>query len=127
MKNYFFILTLFFSFSLINAQEDDGVANGASYIQVDYIKTVPGKNYGQILNEKWAKLAEKRIKEGTITGWDAWWNMNSTDESNHDIMLVTLLTDIDSIGAGAGILKAFPEMTEEEVAEFNKKTEKLEK
>ena len=121
MKNYFFIITLFFSFSLINAQEDDGVANGASYIQVDYIKTVPGKNYGQILNEKWAKLAEKRIKEGTIVGWDAWWNMNSTDESNHDIMLVTLLTDIDSIGAGAGILRAFPEMTEEEVADFNKK------
>ena len=92
MKNYLFIITLFFSFGLITAQEDDGVANGASYIQVDYIKTVPGKNYGQILNEKWAKLAEKRIKEGTIVGWDAWWNMNSTDESNHDIMLVTLLT-----------------------------------
>ena len=64
MKNYFFIITLFFSFSLLNAQENDGVAKGASYIQVDYIKTVPGKNYGQILNEKWAKLAEKRIKEG---------------------------------------------------------------
>ena len=63
MKNYLFIITLFFSFGLITAQEDDGVANGASYIQVDYIKTVPGKNYGQILNEKWAKLAEKRILE----------------------------------------------------------------
>ena len=46
MKNYLFIITLFFSFGLITAQEDDGVANGASYIQVDYIKTVPGKNYG---------------------------------------------------------------------------------
>ncbi|GIR20983.1 MAG: hypothetical protein CM15mP36_01900 [Flavobacteriales bacterium] len=43
MKNYLFIITLFFSFGLITAQEDDGVANGASYIQVDYIKTVPGK------------------------------------------------------------------------------------
>ena len=127
MKNYLFIITLFFSFGLITAQEDDGVANGASYIQVDYIKTVPGKNYGQILNEKWAKLAEKRIKEGTIVGWDAWWNMNSTDESNHDIMLVTLLTDIDSINAGAGILRAFPDMTEEEVAEFNKKNREARK
>ena len=120
MKNYFFTLILFFSFSLITAQEEDVVGNGANYIQVDYIKTVPGKNYGQILNEKWAKLAEKRIKEGTIVGWDAWWNMNSTDESNHDIMLVTLIKDIDSIGAGSGILRAFPEMTEEEVVEFNK-------
>ena len=120
MKNYFFILTLFFSFSLIMAQEDGSVSKGASYIQVDYIKTVPGKNYGQILNEKWAKLAEKRIEEGTILGWDAWWNMNSTDESSHDIMLVTLLTDIDSINAGAGISRAFPDMTEEEVVEFNK-------
>ena len=42
-------------------------------------------------------------------------------------MLVTLLTDIDSIGAGAGILKAFPEMTEEEVAEFNKKNREARK
>ena len=53
--------------------------------------------------------------------------MNSTDESNHDIMLVTLLTDIDSINAGAGILRAFPEMTEEEVAEFNKKNREARK
>ena len=127
MKNYYFILTLFFSFSLIMAQEDGSVSKGASYIQVDYIKTVPGKNYGQILNEKWAKLAEKRIEEGTILGWDAWWNMNSTDESNHDIMLVTLLTDIDSINAGAGISRAFPDMTEEEVVEFNKKNREARK
>ena len=127
MKNYLIIITLIFSFNLLNAQEDDVVANGASYIQVDYIKTVPGKNYGQILNEKWAKLAEKRIKEGTIVGWDAWWNMNSTDESNHDILLVTLLSDIDSIGAGAGIRRAFPEMTDDEVAEFNKKNREARK
>ena len=121
MKNYLFIITLFFSLGLITAQEDDGVANGASYIQVDYIKTVPGKNYGEILNTKWKKLAEKRIKDGTIVGWDAWWNMNSTDESNHDIMIVTLLRDIDSINAGLGILQVFPEMSEEEVTEFRKK------
>ena len=89
MKNYFFTLIMFFSLGFITAQEEDGVSNGATFLQVDYIKTVPGKNYGQILSEKWAKLAEKRIKEGTIVGWDAWWNMNSTDESNHDILLVT--------------------------------------
>ena len=114
MKNYFLTIIMFFSFCVINAQEE-AVSNGATYLQVDYIKTVPGKNYGQILNERWAKLAEKRIKEGTIVGWDAWWNMNSTEESNHDIMLVTLLTDIDSINAGAGIKRAFPEMTDDEV------------
>ena len=50
MKNYLLITALFFSFSLRKAQENDGVSSGASYIQVDYIKTVPGKNYGQILN-----------------------------------------------------------------------------
>ena len=127
MKNYFFTLILFFSIGFIVAQEEDGVSNGATFIQVDYIKTVPGKNYGQILNEKWAKLAEKRIKEGTIVGWDAWWNMNSTDESNHDILLVTLLTDVDSIGAGAGIRRAFPEMTDDEVAEFSKKNREARK
>ena len=47
--------------------------------------------------------------------------MNSTDESNHDIMLVTLLRDIDSINAGQGILQVFPDMTEEEVTAFRKK------
>ena len=47
MKNYLLITALFVSFAVINAQENDGVSNGASYIQVDYIKTVPGKNYGQ--------------------------------------------------------------------------------
>ena len=36
MKNYLFIITLFFSFGLITAQEDDGVANGAILQQVDY-------------------------------------------------------------------------------------------
>ena len=59
MKNYLLIITLFVSFAMINAQENDGVSNGASYIQVDFIKTVPGKNYGQILNEKWAKLEKQ--------------------------------------------------------------------
>lgn len=126
MKNYLFTLILIFSFTFIYSQEQT-VSNNATYITVDYIKTVPGKNYNEILNEKWKKLAEKRIKDGTIVGWDAWWNMNSTDESNHDIMLVTLLKDIDSIGAGAGILKAFPEMTQEEVVEFNKKNREARK
>ena len=63
------------------------------------------------------KLAEK-IKDGTIVGWDAWWNMNSTQESNHDIMLITLLRDIDSLNAGQNITGF--EMTEDEVA-FRKK------
>ena len=120
MKNYLFTLILIFSFIFIYSQEQS-VSNNATYITVDYIKTVPGKNYNEILNEKWKKLAEKRIKDGTIVGWDAWWNMNSTDESNHDIMLVTLLTDIDSINAGQGILQVFPEMSEEEVTAFRKK------
>ena len=53
--------------------------------------------------------------------------MNSTDESNHDILLVTLLTDIDSIGAGTGIRRAFPEMTDDEVTEFNKKNREARK
>ena len=121
MKNYFFTIILLFSFNHIDAQDENNVSNNATYIAVDYIKTVPGKNYGEILNTKWKKLAEKRIKDGTIAGWDAWWNMNSTDESNHDIMIVTLLRDIDSINAGLGILQVFPEMSEDEVIEFRKK------
>ncbi len=120
MKNFLYTLIILFTFNITQSQEEN-VGNGATYIAVDYIKTVPGKNYGEILNTKWKKLAEKRIKDGTIVGWDAWWNMNSTDESNHDIMIVTLLRDIDSINAGQGILQAFPDMTEEEVTAFRKK------
>ena len=120
MRNFLFTLIILFTFNLTQSQEEN-VGNGATYIAVDYIKTVPGKNYGEILNTKWKKLAEKRIKDGTIVGWDAWWNMNSTDESNHDIMLVTLLRDIDSLNAGQGILQVFPEMTEDEVTAFRKK------
>ena len=120
MRNFIYTLVILFTFNITQSQEE-GVGNGATFIAVDYIKTVPGKNYGEILNTKWKKLAEKRIKDGTIVGWDAWWNMNSTDESNHDIMLVTLLRDIDSLNAGQGILQVFPEMTEEEVTAFRKK------
>ena len=120
MKNFLYTLIILFTFNITQSQEEN-VGNGATYIAVDYIKTVPGKNYGEILNTKWKKLAEKRIKDGTIVGWDAWWNMNSTDESNHDIMLVTLLRDIDSLNAGQGILQVFPEMTEDEVTAFRKK------
>ena len=120
MRNFLYTLIILFTFNFTQAQEES-VGNGATYIAVDYIKTVPGKNYGEILNTKWKKLAEKRIKDGTIVGWDAWWNMNSTDESNHDIMIVTLLRDIDSINAGQGILQAFPDMNEEEVTAFRKK------
>ena len=120
MRNFIYTLILLFTFNITQSQEEN-VGNGATYIAVDYIKTIPGKNYGEILNTKWKKLAEKRIKDGTIVGWDAWWNMNSTDESNHDIMIVTLLRDIDSINSGQGILQAFPEMTEEQVTAFRKK------
>ena len=120
MRNFIYTLIILFTFNITQSQEE-GVGNGATFIAVDYIKTVPGKNYGEILNTKWKKLAEKRIKDGTIVGWDAWWNMNSTDESNHDIMLVTLLRDIDSLNAGQGILQVFPEMTEDEVTAFRKK------
>ena len=120
MKKIILILLVTVFTTNIYSQDDSRVDNGATFVQVDYIKTIPGKNYGEILNTKWKKLAEKRIKDGTILGWDAWWNMSSTDESNHDIMIVTLLKDIDSINANQGILKAFPEMTEDELAEFQK-------
>tara|TARA_X000000368_G_scaffold266297_1_gene210906 strand:+ start:60 stop:821 length:762 start_codon:yes stop_codon:yes gene_type:complete len=127
MKKIILILLVTAFTTNLYSQDDTRIDNGATFVQVDYIKTIPGKNYGEILNNKWKKLAEKRIKDGTILGWDAWWNMSSTDESNHDIMIVTLLKDIDSINANQGILKAFPEMSEEEVAEFQKKNREARK
>ena len=61
MKNFLYTLIILFTFNITQSQEEN-VGNGATYIAVDYIKTVPGKNYGEILNTKWKKLAEKESK-----------------------------------------------------------------
>ncbi len=39
------------------------------------------------LNEKWKDLQLKcEIDEGTITGWDTWWRVGATSESDWNLL-----------------------------------------
>ena len=92
-----------------------------TYVQLTYVKPVQGENYGEILNEKWKALAQKRANNGTIIGWDVWWRAGSTPESNHQIMIATLVSHPDSLNINPGIRSVFPEMTDEEFESFSTK------
>ena len=83
MKKTLLILTLFAA-GFLSAQ-----GNG-DYVNMTFIKTTPGEDYGTILNEKWKELAQMRVDEGTITGWDVWWRPNSTDTDAWNMLLVTI-------------------------------------
>ena len=63
MKKILLIFTLFIG-GFLSAQ-----GNG-DYVNMTFVKTTPGEDYGTILNEKWKELAQMRADEGTITGWD---------------------------------------------------------
>jgi hypothetical protein len=95
MKKILLILTLFVG-GFLSAQ-----GNG-DYVNMTFVKTTPGEDYGTILNEKWKELAQMRADEGTITGWDVWW----------------------SLGANAGVLKMRPDYTEMDVEIFSEKNVK---
>ena len=43
MRNFLCTLIILFAFNITQSQEES-VGNGATYIAVDYIKTIPGKN-----------------------------------------------------------------------------------
>ncbi len=115
MKQLITLMMLLF-ISMIYGQE-------SRYASIDFIKPIQGENYGEILSEKWAKLAQKRIDQGTIDGWDAWWVADSTSESEYQIVLVTLAKEIDSLNSGTGLRSVFPEMSDEELQAFNKKNQ----
>ena len=63
MKKIFLIITLI-ALGSVSAQ-----GNG-DYVNMTFVKTTPGEDYGTIINEKWKELAQMRADEGTITGWD---------------------------------------------------------
>ena len=109
------ILSLILLFSFFAFGQDN------TYVQLTYVKPVQGENYGEILNEKWKALAQKRANNGTIIGWDVWWRAGSTPESNHQIMIATLVSHPDSLNVNPGIRSVFPEMTDEEFESFSTK------
>ena len=114
MKKTLLILTLFAA-GFLSAQ-----GNG-DYVNMTFIKTTPGEDYGTILNEKWKELAQMRVDEGTITGWDAWWRPNSTDTDAWNMVLVTIAKHPDSLGANAGVKKMRPNYSDMDVEIFQQK------
>ena len=114
MRKLFLLLTLFAVGSL-SAQ-----GNG-DYVNMTFVKTTPGEDYGTILNEKWKELAQMRADEGTITGWDVWWRPGSTSESTWDMLIVTIAKHPDSLNANAGVLKMRPDYSEMDVEIFQEK------
>ena len=69
-----FLLLAFFAVGNLTAQ-----GNG-DYVNMTFVKTTPGEDYGTIINEKWKELAQMRADEGTITGWDVWWRPGTVEE-----------------------------------------------
>ena len=114
MKKTLLILTLFAA-GFLSAQ-----GNG-DYVNMTFIKTTPGEDYGTILNEKWKELAQMRVDEGTITGWDVWWRPNSTDTDAWNMLLVTIAKHPDSLTANAGVKKMRPNYSDMDVEIFQQK------
>ena len=82
------------------------------YASISWIRTTPGENYNTLLKDKWAKLAQKRIDDGTIVGWDVWGVGHTTPESKYNLIIITLVNDIDSLGKNVGIRKIDPEISD---------------
>ena len=100
-----------------------GFSQDPNFLEITYIKPTPGENYAQIINENWSKLHQKRIDDGIIVGWDVWWAMNSTSESDHQIVIVTLVENIEDFNNNPGIRSVFPDWSDEELEEFNQKNQ----
>jgi len=90
-------------------------------VQFDWVRSTPGESYNQILNQKWKELAQKRADEGTITGWDVWFRVGATPESDWNILIVTVAKHPDSLSSGGGIQRIRPNYTEMDIELFNQK------
>ena len=61
------------------------------YVNMTFVKTTPGEDYGTILNEKWKELAQMRADEGTITGWDVGGDQDLQNAQTGTCLLLQLL------------------------------------
>tara|TARA_Y100000590_G_C15500358_1_gene931372 strand:- start:237 stop:986 length:750 start_codon:yes stop_codon:yes gene_type:complete len=114
MKKTLLILALFAA-GFISAQ-----GNG-DYVNMTFVKTTPGEEYGTILNEKWKELAQMRADEGTITGWDVWWRPGAGDAEAWNMVIVTVAKHPDSLNANAGVMKMRPNYSDMDVEIFQQK------
>ena len=112
-----FLLLAFFAVSNLTAQ-----GNG-DYVNMTFVKTTPGEDYGTIINEKWKELAQMRADEGTITGWDVWWRPGTVEEDQWNMVIVTVAKSPDSLNANAGVMKIRPDYSEMDVEIFQEKNQ----
>ena len=117
MRKLFLLLTLF-AIGSLSAQ-----GNG-DYVNMTFVKTTPGEDYGTILNEKWKELAQMRADEGTITGWDVWWRPGTVEEDQWNMVIVTVAKSPDSLNANAGVMKIRPDYSEMDVEIFQEKNQR---
>ena len=113
-----FLLLVFFAVGNLTAQ-----GNG-DYVNMTFVKTTPGEDYGTIINEKWKELAQMRADEGTITGWDVWWRPGTVEEDQWNMVIVTVAKSPDSLNANAGVLKIRPDYSEMDVEIFQEKNQR---
>lgn len=113
-----FLLLAFFAVSNLTAQ-----GNG-DYVNMTFVKTTPGEDYGTIINEKWKELAQIRADEGTITGWDVWWRPGTVEEDQWNMVIVTVAKSPDSLNANAGVMKIRPDYSEMDVEIFREKNQR---
>ena len=113
-----FLLSAFFAVSNLTAQ-----GNG-DYVNMTFVKTTPGEDYGTIINEKWKELAQMRADEGTITGWDVWWRPGTVEEDQWNMVIVTVAKSPDSLNANAGVMKIRPDYSEMDVEIFQEKNQR---
>ena len=113
-----FLLLAFFVVGNLTAQ-----GNG-DYVNMTFVKTTPGEDYGTIINEKWKELAQMRADEGTITGWDVWWRPGTVEEDQWNMVIVTVAKSPDSLNANAGVLKIRPDYSEMDVEIFQEKNQR---
>lgn len=113
-----FLLFAFFAVGNLTAQ-----GNG-DYVNMTFVKTTPGENYGTIINEKWKELAQMRADEGTITGWDVWWRPGTVEEDQWNMVIVTVAKSPDSLNANAGVMKIRPDYSEMDVEIFQEKNQR---
>lgn len=113
-----FLLLAFFAVGNLTAQ-----GNG-DYVNMTFVKTTPGEDYGTIINEKWKELAQMRADEGTITGWDVWWRPGTVEEDQWNMVIVTVAKSPDSLNANAGVLKIRPDYSEMDVEIFQEKNQR---
>ena len=65
-----------------------------------------------------------RIDEGTITGWDTWWRVGATSESDWNLLIVTVANHPDSLNANVGVPKMRPDYSEMDREIFLEKNSK---